>query len=38
MSDHRFRIWLIDIVMVLLGSALAVPFALILIVPLIAAF
>ncbi len=38
MSDHQFRILLIDIVMVLIGSALAVPFALILIVPIIAAF
>ncbi len=38
MSDHQFRIGLIDIVMVLMGSVLAVPFALILIVPIIAAF
>ena len=38
MSDHQFRIGLIDIVMVLVGSVLAVPFALILIVPFIAAF
>ncbi len=38
MSDHQFRIWLIDIVMVLVGSVLAVPFVLILIVPIIAAF
>ncbi len=38
MSDHQFRILLIDIVMVLIVYALAVQFALILIVPLIAAF